>query len=74
MATGAYPAGASGEPNEGVTTEMPSLGATPTPGESPASAHAASEGDTFAERPEIFVGGAFVGGLVLAKLLGRLRR
>ena len=74
MATGAYPAGASGEPNDGVTTEMPSVGATSAGGESPASAHAARTPDTFAERPEIFVGAAFAGGLVAAKLLKRLRR
>jgi hypothetical protein len=29
-------------------------------------------GDPFAERPELFVGGAFVGGLALAILLKRL--
>jgi hypothetical protein len=31
-------------------------------------------GDGFAERPELFVGAAFVGGLVLAQILKRLRR
>jgi hypothetical protein len=31
-----------------------------------------SDDDPFAERPELFVGGAFVGGLVLAILLKRL--
>ena len=28
--------------------------------------------DAYQERPELYVGGAFVGGFVLAKLLGRL--
>jgi hypothetical protein len=31
-----------------------------------------SDDDAFAERPELFVGGAFVGGLVLAMVLKRL--
>ena len=31
-------------------------------------------GDAFAERPELFVGAAFVGGLVLAQLLKRIGR
>lgn len=30
--------------------------------------------DAFAERPEVFVGAAFVGGLVAAQLLKRVRR
>jgi len=30
--------------------------------------------DRFAERPEIFVGGAFLGGLVAAQILRRVRR
>jgi hypothetical protein len=30
------------------------------------------DGDAFAERPELFVGGAFVGGFALAMLLKRL--
>ena len=35
--------------------------------QSPADAHtAAAEADAFAERPEVFVGAAFAGGLVLA--------
>ncbi len=40
-----------------------------TPGESPADAHDASESDVFAERPEVFVGAAFAGGLVVAGVL-----
>ena len=31
-------------------------------------------GDPFAEHPEIFVGAAFAGGFVMAKILGRLGR
>ncbi len=36
---------------------------------SPADAHRAAEHDPFAERPEVYVGAAFAGGLVLAGLL-----
>jgi hypothetical protein len=48
----------------------PSLGAG-SGGTSPAAAdrHAAEETDPFSERPELFVAGAFVGGLVLAKVI-----
>jgi hypothetical protein len=45
-----------------------------TAGESPVDAHAAAEQDTFAERPELFVGAAFAGGLVVAGLLRWLGR
>ena len=31
-------------------------------------------GDTFAERPELFVGAAFVGGFALAQVLKRIGR
>jgi hypothetical protein len=37
--------------------------------QSPADAQAAAETDTFAERPEVYVGAAFAGGLVLAGVL-----
>jgi hypothetical protein len=74
MATGAYPAGESGERREGVTTEMPRVDGTFGSGQSPADAHAAASHDSFAERPEAYVGAAFAGGLILAKLIGRLRR
>jgi hypothetical protein len=45
-----------------------------TNGESPwsAQAAAAAAADPVAERPELYVGAALVGGLVLAKLLKRL--
>ena len=63
------------EAGEQVTTEMPSVDPGPVPG-SPAAveAHAAAESDVFAQRPEVFVGAAFAGGLVLAQLLKRLGR
>lgn len=41
---------------------------------SPAAAQAAGEGDSFAERPEVYVGAAFAGGLALAGLLRFLGR
>jgi len=41
---------------------------------SPAAAQAAAEGDAFAERPEVYVGAAFAGGLALAGLLRFLGR
>ena len=47
--------------------------ATPQ-GESPADAQAAAEQDAFAERPEVFVGAAFAGGLAIAGLLRWLGR
>ena len=38
--------------------------------QSPAEAHAAAtEADAFAQRPEVFVGAAFAGGLVVAGVL-----
>jgi len=43
-------------------------------GQSPADAHAAAQGDAFAERPELYVGAAFAGGLVVAGLLRWLGR
>ena len=33
-----------------------------------------SNGDAFAERPELFVGAAFVGGFALAQILKRIGR
>jgi hypothetical protein len=63
-------AGASGGQ---TTSEMPPVGATAA-GPSPAEAQAAAGADTFAERPELFVGAAFASGLVLAKILKRVVR
>ena len=56
---------ADGAPNQGATGSRPL-------GESPLSV--GSESDAFAERPEAFVGAAFVGGLVLAQILRRFAR
>jgi hypothetical protein len=50
---------------------MPAVGAA---GPSPAEAQAASQSDSFAQRPELFVGAAFAAGLVLAQLLKRVGR
>jgi hypothetical protein len=47
-------------------TEQP---ADATNGQSPWEAQAATADDPFAERPELFVGAALVGGFVLAKVL-----
>jgi hypothetical protein len=41
----------------------------PAQGQSPADAQAAADTDTFAEHPEVFVGAAFAGGLVVAGVL-----
>ncbi len=51
---------------EGTSSDAGSGG-----GESPLSV--GSEDDPFAERPEVYVGAAFAGGFVLAKILGKLR-
>jgi hypothetical protein len=51
--------------NQGAT------GARPL-GESPASV--TSDGDAFDERPEAFVGAAFIGGFALAMILRRVAR
>lgn len=68
MDSSAQGTGASGEQ---ATREFPSVGAT---GSSPAGAQAAGEADVFAKRPELFVGAAFTGGLVLAQILKRVGR
>jgi hypothetical protein len=46
--------------------------ASPAGGQSPLSV--GSDEDAFAERPEVFVGAAFAGGLALALILRRLTR
>ena len=53
----ALPAGAFGSSSSGS-------------GESPLSV--GTDDDPFAERPEVYVGAAFAGGFVLAKILGKL--
>ena len=54
--------------NQGATGDAPYSGGSQ--GESPLSVD--TEEDSFAERPEMFVGAAFVGGLVVAQILKRL--
>jgi hypothetical protein len=56
---------------EQATREFPSVGAT---GPSPVDAQVSSDSDAFAQRPELFVGAAFAGGVVLAQILKRVRR
>ena len=52
-------------PNQGATASRP-LGETPLT--------VGSEADAFAERPEMFVGAAFAGGLALALIMRRFAR
>lgn len=70
MDSSAQGTGAAGEQG---ARELPPVGAAAA-GPSPAEAQAAAAGDSFAERPELFVGAAFAGGLVLAKILKRVGR
>jgi hypothetical protein len=62
------------ESSQPKTPETPAATAAPPGGQSPADAHAAASDDPFATRPELYVGGAFVGGLVIAQILRRLGR
>jgi hypothetical protein len=60
-----------------VEAEQPQPAAAPPPdtgGTSPAAAdrQAAESHDPFTEKPELFIGGAFVGAFVFAKLLKKL--
>jgi hypothetical protein len=57
------------EASQGSTGEAASPTGAPWQGQSPAAAQAAAESDAFAERPEVYVGAAFAGGLVLAGVL-----
>jgi hypothetical protein len=61
-----------GEPNEGVPGDAPSEDDDfqPSRGESPLSVAVAS--DLYDDRPELFVGAAFVGGFAVAQILKRL--
>lgn len=69
MESSAQGAGAAGE----ATREFPAVGAATGP--SPAEAQAAvAADDPFAERPELYIGAAFAGGLVLAQILKRFGR
>ncbi|HKF79237.1 MAG TPA: hypothetical protein VKB17_00255 [Thermoleophilaceae bacterium] len=47
---------------------------TPGIGEPADREAAASDADPFAERPELFVGAAFVGGFALAQILKRISK
>jgi hypothetical protein len=58
------------EPNQGAPGAAPATEVPPPPAQSPLSV--GSESDAFDERPELFVAGAFVGGLVFAQLLRKL--
>jgi hypothetical protein len=61
----------SDEPNQGAAgAETPGPAASPY-GESPLTVEPQG-GDAFDDRPELFVAGAFVGGLVLAQVLRRI--
>ena len=57
--------------DEQPTTQEPASSPPPL-GESPLSV--GTEDDPFAERPEAFVGAAFVGGLALALIMRRFAR
>ena len=63
-------------PNQGATGAAPPVPAPDGFGapasESPLSVD--TEGGAFADHPEIFVGGAFVGGLALALIIRRVSR
>jgi hypothetical protein len=61
-------------PNQAAESPSPGPGPTSSAGESPFDAHEQAGGDPFVEHPELFVGGAFVGGLLLAQILKRVRR
>ena len=55
-----------------ATSAPPPTGDSPTPGESPLSAHGGADGG--GQRPEILVGAAFVGGFALAQIVKRFGR
>lgn len=78
MAPRGQGAGPPGEPpSAGPSGTQPGAGASADPASartSPAAAHARGGGDDFARRPELYVGAAFAGGLVLAQVLRRLGR
>jgi hypothetical protein len=58
-----------GEPNQGAPGDAPD-DFQPAGGESPLSVTAAT--DLYEDRPELFVGAAFVGGFAIAQILKRL--
>jgi hypothetical protein len=57
---------------EGEASSSPGDGSGGESSESPLSVE--TEGGAFADHPEIFVGGAFVGGLALALIVRRVSR
>ena len=57
----------SAEPNQGAAGEHPAQGQA---SESPLTVE--TEGGAFAERPQVFVGAAFAGGLALALIMRRI--
>lgn len=69
MEATAQGAGATGEPQ--ATREMPALGA---PDPAAAATPPTGQPDPFAERPELYVGAAFAGGFLLAKIVKRFGR
>ena len=69
---GGYGVGATG-PEGGNDVRGPSSTGSAGGGQSPMAAQRRGEGDdAFAEKPHLYVAGAFVGGLVLAQILKRL--
>jgi hypothetical protein len=69
---GGYGVGATG-PEGGKDVRGPSETGGASGGQSPMDAQRAAEGDdAFADKPHLFVAGAFVGGLVFAQILKRL--
>jgi hypothetical protein len=60
------------QPTTQFEPAVESASSPPPGGQSPLGV--GSEEDTFAERPEAFVGAAFAGGLALALILRRLTR
>ena len=83
-AAGNAPGGGEAAPGTDAQPEAPRRWATPAsqaptgddrpgPGApAPPPSPASSDDDPFAERPEVFVGAAFVGGFALAQILKRL--
>ncbi len=63
-----------GAAGEQATREFPSVGEATASSPTSSAARAPAGDDAFAERPELFVGAAFAGGLVLAQILKRFGR
>jgi hypothetical protein len=66
-------AGEQSSPGFGQPAPPPPPPASSAEGQSPLDAQL-DAGDPFADRPELYVGAAFAGGFVIAKILGRLGR